>query len=241
MRDSPGRRGIIGRSLALAALASSAASRAGAGSLYLDGSGLGGGAASLRFESFQARRFRETIAQAHDFSCGSAAVATLLTFTYGTPTTEREVFVSMIEHGDAAAIRAYGFSLLDIKRYLVRRGLEAEGFRAPLAKLVEVRVPAIVLINTRNYNHFVVLTGVRDGRVLLSDPAVGARAMTIAAFEAAWNGAFFLILSDVERAQARFNDARSWTVVPTAPLALTRHVLDFASLAQPANRVAGGF
>lgn len=232
-----GRRGVLGLATAGALLPW----RGLAGSLQLGGSSLGGGMPTLRLESFQERRFRHTVPQAHDFSCGSAAVATLLTHIYGIPTPEREVFDGMIEHGDAAVIGREGFSLLDMKVYLRRRGIAAEGFRAPLAKLVEVRVPAIVLISVRGYNHFVVLTGVRGGRVLMSDPSSGLRTATIPEFERMWNGIFFLVLAEVETAQRRFNDAGHWTLAPTAPNALARYALDFALLAQPAGRAEGRF
>lgn len=212
-----------------------------AGSIPLGGPPAGGGTAALKVESFQERKFSTTIAQQHDFSCGSAAVATLLTHTYGVPTPEKDVFDSMFSQGDKAIIGAEGFSLLDMKQYLARRGLQAEGFRAPLAKLVEVGVPAIVLINVRGYNHFVVLEGVQDGRVLLSDPAVGTRTMPVSEFMPRWNGIFFLIRGDVARAQRRFNDAKTWATMPGGPSILARYVLDFALLAQPASRGNGRF
>src|SRR5690606_40798166 len=53
-----------------------------------------------------------------DFSCGSAATATLLTYQYGHPVTELEVFRQMYAQGDQARIRKEGFSLLDMRRYL---------------------------------------------------------------------------------------------------------------------------
>ena len=47
-----------------------------------------------------------------------------------------------------------GFSLLDIKKYLQRHGLDSNGYRAPLSKLEEVRLPAIVLLNVRGLPSF---------------------------------------------------------------------------------------
>ena len=44
-----------------------------AGSVYLNGIGLGGGAATINLESFQEKKYKETVAQQYDFSCGSAA------------------------------------------------------------------------------------------------------------------------------------------------------------------------
>lgn len=240
MVKSPGvsRRGVLGLSL-LSACAAAWPARA--GQLYLSGSQVGGGAARLKVESFQERKFRTTIAQQYDYSCGSAALATLLTYTYGQPTSEKTVFDSMFENGNKEIIGTEGFSLLDMKRYMARRDIRAEGFKAPLAKLIEVRVPAIVLINVRGYNHFVVLEGVQDGRVLMSDPAVGVRTASVSDFQAQWNGIFFLILADVETAQSRFNSSEKWATVPKAPNTLTRYVLDFAMLSQPVFRDGGRF
>ncbi len=215
-------------------LAATAGFSAQAGSLYLDvGAGLGGGAMSLHVESFQEQKYRETIAQEHDFSCGSAALATLLSFNYGRPVSETEVFKDMILNGDKKVISESGFSLLDIKRYLQRNGLESNGFRAPLSKLEEVRLPAIVLLNVRGYRHFVVLEGIVDGRVLLADPANGMRSEPKGVFEAEWSGIFFLITSDVAEGQKSFNSGQKWAAAPGPPWDLTRYALDLSQLAQP--------
>jgi hypothetical protein len=108
---------------------------AGAGSVYLGGIGLGGGAATTNIESFQEKKYEATVPQQYDFSCGSAALATLLTYNYNIPVREPEVFRDMFDNGDKKVIAESGFSLLDIKNYLARRGLEANGYRAPLSKL----------------------------------------------------------------------------------------------------------
>jgi predicted double-glycine peptidase len=214
---------------------------AAAGSVYLNGVGLGGAAATTNLESFQEKKYRATVAQQYDFSCGSAALATLLTYNYNIPVGEPEVFQSMFENGDKKVIAESGFSLLDIKNYLARRGLEANGYRAPLSKLTAVRLPAIVLVNVRGYSHFVVLEGVRDGWVLLSDPANGMRSEPIGQFEGHWSGIFFLILTDAEHAQQGFNNRDKWATAPAPPWELTHYTLDLATLARPAMLGLGRF
>ena len=82
-------------------------------------------------------------------------------------------------------------------------------------------MPAIVLVNVRGYNHFVVLEGIRDGWVLLSDPANGMRSEPIGEFEAQWSGIFFLILTNAERAQQAFNNREKWAAAPAPPWELT--------------------
>lgn len=194
--------------------------------------GIPGISPTLNVESFQARRFSAVIPQHFDFSCGSAALASLLTYSYAVPVDEITVFRSMIAHGDKTVIEKEGFSLLDMKEYLARRGLPSGGFRAPLSKLTAVGVPAIVLINERGYRHFVVVTGVQNGRVLLADPAVGLRSQSVGTFKRQWSGIFFLILDHVTEARATFNAPRHWAMAPEAPLGLTRFAVDLSTLRQ---------
>ena len=68
--------------------------------------------------SMQELRFVETVRQGNDFSCGSAAIATLLTYHYERPTTELQVFEKMWNQGNKKKIREHGFSMLDMKHYL---------------------------------------------------------------------------------------------------------------------------
>ena len=53
------------------------------------------GAYSLRVTSLKEARFKTTIPQQYDFSCGSAALATLLTHHYARPVGEQEVLREM--------------------------------------------------------------------------------------------------------------------------------------------------
>jgi predicted double-glycine peptidase len=178
---------------------------------------VGSGDVIMPITSMRQARVARTLLQQFDFSCGSAAVATLLTHHYGYPVTEQVVFEEMYARGDRKKIHTEGFSLLDMKRFLASRGFEADGFEQPLDKLGEARVPAIVLINENGYHHFVVVKGVQPDRVLIGDPAQGTRAMPRRTFEASWkNGLLFVIHNRME--SARFNLAADWRVAPRAPL-----------------------
>lgn len=175
------------------------------------------GSYTLKVTSLKEARFKTTVPQQYDFSCGSAATATLLTFQYGHPVSESDVFLQMYRNGDQGKIRSEGFSLLDMQRYLQSLGFTADGFELPLDKLLEEGLPAIVLLNDRGYRHFVVVKGMRDGRVLLGDPARGTRAMSRGRFEALWdNGVLFVVHN--RRELARFNHPRDWRTAPPAPL-----------------------
>ncbi|MBF6025465.1 C39 family peptidase [Lysobacter niastensis] len=176
-----------------------------------------GGDYRVRVVSVKEARFRTTVPQQYDFSCGSAATATLLTYQYGIPVSEVDVFTQMYANGDQAKIRREGFSLLDIRRYLQSHGFAADGFELPVHKLAEEGVPAIVLLNDRGYRHFVVVKGLRNGRVLLGDPARGTRAMPLSRFEKLWDNRVLFVVHN-RRELARFNQPRDWGTAPPAPL-----------------------
>lgn len=57
---------------------------------------------TVHLTSLKEARYRSTLHQKYDFSCGSAAVATLLTYQYGYPVNEQVAFEQMYTHGDQA-------------------------------------------------------------------------------------------------------------------------------------------
>ena len=176
-----------------------------------------GGSYAVRVTSLKEARFKATTRQQYDFSCGSAAVATLLTHHYGYPVTEQAVFEEMFARGDQTKIRKEGFSMLDMKAYLNAHQFQADGFELPLAKLIESSLPAIVLISDNGYFHFVVVKGLRDGRILIGDPSSGTRAVSRANFETLWVNKLLFVIHN-KQAQAKFNDEVDWLVAPKAPL-----------------------
>src|SRR5689334_25026195 len=149
---------------------------------------------AMHVTSLKEARFKRTIKQQYDFSCGSAAVATLLTYQYNYPVSEQTAFQEMFESGDQQKIRQQGFSLLDIKRFLERRGFVADGYELPLKKLAETNTPAIVLISESGYHHFVVVKGLRNDRVLIGDPATGTRPMPLQSFEKKWEDQVLFVI-----------------------------------------------
>lgn len=204
-----------------------------AGQVMLPGAGA---TLNVPVASFKERRFRTVIAQQYDYSCGSAAVASLLSYHYGDRVNEAEVFESMYVHGDQAAIAREGFSLLDMKKYLDRRGYNSNGYRVGLDKLAGNDMPAIALIDHNGYRHFVIVKGVSDQSVLLGDPALGLRAISRNQFEENWNGVVFVIVNQPRGQSDRFNRYNEWALVPRAPLgaAVSRRSLAAFNLGRPA-------
>lgn len=186
-----------------------------------------GGYDHVRVTSLKEARYKGTIRQQYDFSCGSAAIATLLTYQYGYPTTEAVAFQQMFATGDQQKIRREGFSLLDMKRFLEAHGFDADGFEAPLDKLEESHLPAIVLITENGYHHFVVIKGIHDGRLLIGDPALGTRSMPRASFEQRWDNNVLFVVHN-HRDLAVFNSPDDWHYAPFSPnwLAINRDGLE---------------
>lgn len=199
----------------LTAIAQAVAVDARAG--VLDMSGIGGGTYSIPVTSLKEARFKATKRQQYDFSCGSAAVATLLTHHYGYPVTEQAVFEEMYARGDQQKIQREGFSLLDIKLFLEAHGFQADGFEQPLEKLEVAKLPALVLISENGYHHFVVVKGIQDGRVLIGDPSTGTRAISKKNFESKWVNSLLFVIHN-KQGLAKFNDTADWRAAPKAPL-----------------------
>ena len=184
-------------------------------------------------KSWQSLKFASTIHQKYDFSCGSAALATLLTYVYRVPVSEKTVFKSMLLHGNKAVIEKSGFSLLDMKNYLARHGVKSGGYEATLAQLAALRVPAVALINYHGYNHFVVVRGIQDGNVLISDPSLGLRIVAAKTFNKEWTKIFFIVTNDVQQARVSFNAPAVWKKVPGSPFDLAE--FQIRNLAFPAS------
>jgi len=152
--------------------------------------------------------------QQYDYSCGSAALVTVLNFFVGLPIKEQEAMEGMLDKGEKDKIVARrGFSLLDMKRYLASIDVKSAGFRAERADLLELKQPAIVPIDYGGFKHFVVLRGARDGRAYIADPSAGNFVISLDEFMTWWDrNTLFLVYP---------KDGQP----PVANLALTDHEL----------------
>ena len=166
---------------------------------------------SIKVTSFKEQQFKTVIPQKYDFSCGSAALATLLKYHYGYPITEQQVLDSMYRVGDQEKIKKQGFSLLDMKQYLATLKFKADGYKLNnLDKISRAGMPGIALINTNGYLHFVVIKGINDTHVLLGDPALGTRKISHNDFTDMWNNVFFIIRNDSGKAKSSFSHEDEW-------------------------------
>jgi hypothetical protein len=181
----------------------------------------GGAQADVPVKTYVQMRFKGIERQTKDLSCGAAALATLLNGYFGIPVGETEVITAMLANAspqDARDIAQNGFSMLELKRYAESWGLTAGGFRANRTEeLRKLRVPVIALINSRGYNHFVVIRRVRGDQVAIADPAYGNRVESLKAFGKRWDQVILVAVAPGRPVNVAFTEGFQ---VPTDPRAV---------------------
>lgn len=165
-----------------------------AGAIGLGGVIPGAGAINKNVLSMRELRYVDMVPQKTDFSCGAAAVATILNYAYGQKLTEEQVIQGLLKVSDPDVVREKGFSLLDLKNYVQARGMRGRGYNMSPEMLDKVKVPTIVLLDIRGYKHFVVLKKTTPDKVYLADPALGNRVIARQEFLKGWNRVVFAIV-----------------------------------------------
>lgn len=140
-------------------------------------------------------QFRGIVRQAYDYSCGSAALTTLLNGYVGTQLNEQQTMSGLLRYGEyERIIERRSFSLLDMKRFVAALGFESGGYRGEFSDLVKQGQPAIVPISYAGFKHFVVYKAYKNGRVYVADPALGNISFDEERFKEVWeNNTLFLI------------------------------------------------
>ncbi|SFM50791.1 C39 family peptidase [Marinobacter zhejiangensis] len=155
----------------------------------------------VRVEPLVEQRYRNIVRQAYDYSCGSAALTTVLAYYLGRNLGERQVMEGLLHYGESERIvERRAFSMLDMKRLVTALGYPSGGFRATIDDLLDLDHPAIVPIHHAGFKHFVVLRAIRDGRVYLADPSVGNISFTLSQFEEKWDdNVLFIVFPGSEK------------------------------------------
>ena len=140
-------------------------------------------------------QFRGIVRQAYDYSCGSAALTTLLNGYVGTQLNEQQTMSGLLRYGEYdRIIERRSFSLLDMKRFVAALGMESGGYRGEFSDLVKQGQPAIVPISYAGFKHIVVYKAYKNGRVYVADPALGNISFDEERFKEVWeNNTLFLI------------------------------------------------
>lgn len=193
------------------------------------------GSYNVKVKSYQEQLFGDVFRQQYDFSCGSAAVASLLTFHYGIDASENTIFEYMFSNGDKEKIEEQGFSMLDMKKYLNSIGLQADGYNIPLETFKKIRIPGITIVNFDGYMHFVVIKGINSKNVILGDPSRGTVMMPIDEFKPYYKNAVLLVKSNSKAGRESFITAENYNIYTSSPTseALARDSLATFSITLP--------
>jgi len=147
-------------------------------------------------QSLRERKFSNIVQQKTDFSCGAAALATILRQAYWLDVDEEHVIKGMLVNADQDLVRTQGFSMLDMKRYLESIGMRARGYKIGPETLATVKIPVVVLLEIRGYKHFVVLQRADKDWVYIGDPVLGHKRYSHDDFVNGWNGIVFAVLGE---------------------------------------------
>jgi uncharacterized protein len=148
----------------------------------------------MQVHSIRDLRYNHIVSQRYDYSCGSAALATLLKYGYGIDIPETEMIRRMMVFSTPEVVVKNGFSMLDMKKFVETLGLRGRGFRVAPDALYHLQIPVLVLMNSDGYEHFVIVKHAEDGRIFVADPALGNRIIMEKDFDEKWNGLVFAVV-----------------------------------------------
>lgn len=163
--------------------------------------------AGAQVKNYRDLRFDSVIGQTSDFTCGPAAIATLLTSYYGQPVSEQSVtersVADMQTRGKAVT---EGLTLLSLKNVLNDEAVPGNGYKLTLEQLRGVLSQGLPVVANVVYpkGHYYLVLAVDDQNVLLADPSWGVRSQPLVNFLNAWNGVVLLPQpNEAQAAQAR--------------------------------------
>lgn len=144
-------------------------------------------------KSWSEFRDENVVKQKYDYSCGTASIATVLNYYFGENVSEREVLEFLLKRLDRE-LRSkeeleesdFAFSFQDLKVYASSRNYKALGLAMPIETLKKLKVPAILYVETRGYEHFTVFKGMDNRFVYLADPSFGNLKMRLSRFKKAF-------------------------------------------------------
>lgn len=131
----------------------------------------------VRPKSYNALKFAYTVRQERDFTCGAAALATILKYHYDMPVTEDMIISMMVaRYTDAEWIEKHkeGLSFEDLIYVAQKLGFQATAAVAKPEQLEKLSGPVIIQLVLKKNDHFTVLRKKTSDIAYLSDPIAGA-------------------------------------------------------------------
>jgi hypothetical protein len=116
--------------------------------------------------------FKGVIKQSHDYSCGAAALSTLITGTVENSHVSEIDIINIITASKAK--KEEGYTLIELAEASKKLGFYAEWRKVATTELVKIKQPVMLLIGINSeFPHFVVLKGIENGEAFLADSIRG--------------------------------------------------------------------
>ena len=181
-------------------------------------------------------RYTNVIEQSNEYTCGAAAVATLLTYFYGIPVTEQDVlslvYSSMRTRGEKPE-QGRGLTAYDLKEALEAEGVETKGFLVKPAALQDYftrgGLPVIIHL-TKPEKHFEVAVGMIGDQIVIADPSWGRSVtpLTLLVKQRGYDGVVLVPIPSstlARRVAARQQETLKWAALRLTQLAQLRESL----------------
>jgi predicted double-glycine peptidase len=148
--------------------------------------------------SWKDLRAQNVVLQQRDYSCGAAALATVMRYYWGDPVNELAVLTvveRLLTPEEIADRVRQGLTLTDLRKTAVEMKYDAIIGRVELHELAASKVPVIVAIRIDGLDHFVVVRGMIGNWVYLADPTRGNLRIPVQLFAEQWIDNALLVIA----------------------------------------------
>ena len=162
----------------------------------INGRALAAGAITERPKPYQDLRFEFTVRQQRDFTCGAAALASILKYHYGMPVTEEMIFWIIVNRYNPEQLKQkaeVGFSFEDLIFVAEKLGFKSQAAIVSATELEKLNGPVILQMNMKRFDHFSVLRKKTADLAYMSDPVFGQITLDEKEFKGEFKGAVLAI------------------------------------------------
>lgn len=149
--------------------------------------------------SYKELKQRNIVMQQFDYSCGAAALATVVRYYWGDNVDEL-TFLRLLSQLNLTQAQlqdriANGMTLTDLRDITNKAGYEASMGKVQFHELAKAKVPVIVGITVRGHDHFAVFRGTDGTYAYLADPIRGNIRTRVGEFLGQWQRNAILVVA----------------------------------------------